>query len=871
MSRKIISGFLAIAMMLSMLFLIPIMPVAEAIDTGSDPAPPLAKDVEISGSPVEGETLSGYYDFEGTEESGTTFRWLSDSGTSIPFFTTMNITAVSNGPTNATTFILIEETLIASIEDYHWNGGAGQVPGTIMLQESDGTIYGPWDAVGVGGNLYWKVQPYITLPAGTYTIIDSSNETWSNNAESGYRGMVNVWTTDYSNNLIPIDGANEQTYLVSSDDIGKMIQFEVTVKDIDDVTGIPVASSPIGPIRGSASGNIQFTSAYYGVYEEYNGYIRASRIDGSSGTITVDYSTADGTAIAWQHYKPVSGTLTWEDGDTDNKVIPCTIMGDSQYNGYLYFDYTLSNPTGGATIVSPNPATIQVSDNDAPPTPQNLRATAGNKQVTLEWDEVDDTHYVLYFSTTPKDFTEQDSVGVYDNTSYTMADLTNGTKYYFMLEAVHSIYHSEATAVVDATPTGPSTRIRNSNASPTIKINTSKRNTSIINSTEISATTKDALTSATISAATVNALLDKVASSGGQNKKDLIEFVVNTQKDTKELTLKMKQEDWAKISDQTEARLAISSPFISVVLDSKALDTISASGSGKDIVFSASLVDKEQLSEKNQALVKNRPVYDLNIMNGDKQVSDFNGGHATVSIPYTLAAKENPHAVLVYYLTDSGRLLTLRGHYDPTQKVVTFKTNHFSKFIVGYNPLAFSDVKEEAWYKDAVDFIAAREISTGTGNNQYSPSETVSRAEFVVLLMKAYQIDPQSQSDLSQVENFTDLGNSPYADYLLTAKSLGIIHGIGNNSFAPNKEISRQEVFVMLYDALQAMDEIPSTTNDLSLSSFTDADQIAGWASSPLSAMVKSGTVSGYRNKLNPTAATTRAEITQLFYNLLSK
>ena len=158
----------------------------------------------------------------------------------------MNIAEVNNYPSESAAFVLSESTLISRIENYHWNYGSGALPGTIALQEADGTLYGPWDAAGIASNLYWEVRPYVELPAGTYTIIDSSNETWANNIESGFRGMTAVSTANYSNDFTPIDGATEQSYLITSDDLGKMIKFEVTVSDAGVLVEAPLAAAPSG-------------------------------------------------------------------------------------------------------------------------------------------------------------------------------------------------------------------------------------------------------------------------------------------------------------------------------------------------------------------------------------------------------------------------------------------------------------------------------------------------------------------------------------------------------------------------------------------------------------------------------------------------
>jgi len=62
------------------------------------------------------------------------------------------------------------------------------------------------------------------------------------------------------------------------------------------------------------------------------------------------------------------------------------------------------------------------------------------------------------------------------------------------------------------------------------------------------------------------------------------------------------------------------------------------------------------------------------------------------------------------------------------------------------------------------------------------------------MLLKAYEIAP----DTSPADNFSDAGNTYYTGYLASAKRLGISGGVGNNMFAPDKNITRQEMFTLL-------------------------------------------------------------------------
>jgi hypothetical protein len=331
----------------------------------------------------------------------------------------------------------------------------------------------------------------------------------------------------------------------------------------------------------------------------------------------------------------------------------------------------------------------------------------------------------------------------------------------------------------------------------------------------------------------------------------------------------IKNDNFKKMAD-SDKNVIINTGTVIVTFDQRAMDAINGAAGG-DVTLSTREVDPSALPEEQKKLAEGRPVYKLTVMNDSALVSDFKGGHATVTIPYTLKAGENPNAIVICHLTDDGKLKLVRGHYDAGLKAVVFKTTHFSNFVIGYNPVVFTDVKDNAWYKNAVDFIAAREITSGTGDNQFSPEGKLTRAQFVVLLMNAYQINTQNQGASYQIQNFTDAGNAYYTDYLLAAKALGIVRGVGNNLFAPEKEIARQEMFVMLCNALKVIDETPTATVNKELSGFSDAGQVADWAMEALSNLVKAGIVTGSNNKLNPASSATRAEVTQVLYKLLFK
>lgn len=237
---------------------------------------------------------------------------------------------------------------------------------------------------------------------------------------------------------------------------------------------------------------------------------------------------------------------------------------------------------------------------------------------------------------------------------------------------------------------------------------------------------------------------------------------------------------------------------------------------------------------------------------------------------------------MVWYIDGSGNVFSIpNGHYDPATGTVTFTTTHFSDYAIGFRQVIFNDVPKDAWYARAVSFIAAREITSGTENGNFSPESRLTRGQFIVMLMRAYGIAP----DTNLKDNFADAGNNWYTGYLATAKRLGISAGVGNNLFAPGKEITRQEMFTLLYNTLKvigqlsdiqeravsAVDEKSVYNPVKTLSDFYDADEISPWAEDAMRLLVEKGFISGSGGKLLPQDTATRAQMAQMLYNLLSK
>ncbi len=131
-----------------------------------------------------------------------------------------------------------------------------------------------------------------------------------------------------------------------------------------------------GDNGGDGPGTLQLSSATYSADEgtDPTVTITVTRTGGSSGAVTVNYATADGTANDPSDYTSTSGTLNWADGDAAAKTFTIAIVDDNTVESTESFSVTLSNAQT-ATLGTPSSATVSITDNEVPGTLQLSSAT----------------------------------------------------------------------------------------------------------------------------------------------------------------------------------------------------------------------------------------------------------------------------------------------------------------------------------------------------------------------------------------------------------------------------------------------------------------------------------------------------------------
>lgn len=143
-------------------------------------------------------------------------------------------------------------------------------------------------------------------------------------------------------------------------------------------------------------GTISLTAGSATVSESAaNVSLTAQRTGGSTGAVSINYATADGSAGAGSDYQTTNGALAWADGESGGKSIVVPIVGDSVQEPAETFSLALSAPSGGATLGAPSSATVTINDDDLDippcvPDAQTLCLDAGSNdrfRVRMTWTD----------------------------------------------------------------------------------------------------------------------------------------------------------------------------------------------------------------------------------------------------------------------------------------------------------------------------------------------------------------------------------------------------------------------------------------------------------------------------------------------------
>ncbi len=175
----------------------------------------------------------------------------------------------------------------------------------------------------------------------------------------------------------------------------------------------------------------------------------------------------------------------------------------------------------------------------------------------------------------------------------------------------------------------------------------------------------------------------------------------------------------------------------------------------------------------------------------------------------------------------------------------------------------YADVADGNWAINAINYVSANKLMTGTSATTFSPNGALTRGMLVTVL---YRQAGSPAVTTKVTDKFSDCEeDSWYAPAVVWAAENGIVGGYEDGTFAPNKAITRQEMAKVLYGYDKATGKSAPAETELT---YTDLSSIAAWALEGVQYCTAAKYLAGSNGAFNPAGTATRAMVAQVFMNM---
>ncbi|MBR2934745.1 MAG: S-layer homology domain-containing protein [Oscillospiraceae bacterium] len=222
-------------------------------------------------------------------------------------------------------------------------------------------------------------------------------------------------------------------------------------------------------------------------------------------------------------------------------------------------------------------------------------------------------------------------------------------------------------------------------------------------------------------------------------------------------------------------------------------------------------------------------------------------------------AETNPGIVVVIVKADGTEQIVRDSVV--TDKGVQTTVSNGDKIMVKDNSKTFNDVTDAHWGKNAVTFVASRELFAGYSDGSFAPDQATNRGMIVQVLHNleynvAHHLDGHAFPDV--------LDHHWYDDAVHWAEDNGVASGYGDGTFKGEKNVTREELVVMLWNYAGKQVAKDATL----VNGFGDAAKVSDWALAAMNWALENGIMGGKGGKmLDPTGLSTRAELAQMIKN----
>ncbi|MGG0753387.1 Ig-like domain-containing protein [Brevibacillus laterosporus] len=178
----------------------------------------------------------------------------------------------------------------------------------------------------------------------------------------------------------------------------------------------------------------------------------------------------------------------------------------------------------------------------------------------------------------------------------------------------------------------------------------------------------------------------------------------------------------------------------------------------------------------------------------------------------------------------------------------------------------FGDLKNHKWAQNSIELLISKGIILGTSDQTFTPKAAMKGGDFALILMRMFDLKSDVAGSTPEVPQ-----NSYYSEAVTSLMGQGIIQSFEGEQFNPDTPITRQDLMVILYQAMIKSGMELKKGEVAELNRFADSNKVKNNAKEAISALVAEGIVKGDGRNLNPTAHASRAEIAVLLEQVVHK
>lgn len=319
----------------------------------------------------------------------------------------------------------------------------------------------------------------------------------------------------------------------------------------------------------------------------------------------------------------------------------------------------------------------------------------------------------------------------------------------------------------------------------------------------------------------------------------------------------------AKFNNNTTATIAISRKLVDKLIDSK-IDLLTI----KDADFRISYTIDELLEMLGDEEELTFDIDKSGLTGQTKKIGVSFNTNKTQSVKISFPGLSNDESKYMAVVDENGN--PVGGRYNPATGVIEAKITESGVYQVVYNEKDFADIKDKTEeMQESIKILAAKGIIEGTSETEFSPDDTISRAEIAALILRVLsQVDPNADGGFADVKK-TDW----FYGTAGSAKAYGMIVGFEDNTFRGNDVIAKDQILTIASRVLQKEMKYKAPEDVEAWIGFSDSATIADWAKNDIALATMANIITRtVDNKIAANEQMTRGDaaliVMRLFYKI---